>query len=54
MKSEFKDAFGSVYFRKVNKSEGLYQKISNKRDIEYLLQHCKGWKQITFYGNTKL
>ncbi len=44
------DAFGGSHVENVRKCEGMYinLKTGEKR---YLLDKCRGWKQVTFYGN---
>lgn len=35
---------------KYPKSAGFYRKIGSS-EIQFLWSKCKGWKQLTFYGN---
>lgn len=41
---------GDGYVIKYPKSAGFYRNIKS-REIQFLWHKCKGWKQLTFYGN---
>lgn len=37
---------------KYPKSAGFYRKIGTKNEIQFLWGKCKGWKQITYFGQS--
>lgn len=41
---------GDGYVIKYPKSAGFYRNIKT-REIQFLWHKCKGWKQLTCYGN---
>ena len=45
----FCDGLGGKYYRNVNKCEGWYENIKTGEKL-YLLDKCKGWRQLTTYG----